>query len=153
MRWLVSTSWTAASSASSTTRTARGCSRRPHRSPPSSRGSPSEMRKRIMRRVLVRYKVKSDRVAEHEQLVAGVFEELQRERPAGLRYETFKLDDGVSFVHVAVHETESSSALTELRAFKAFTANIKERCEEPPVSTRLNAVGAYMFGDAIAIGG
>ena len=63
-----------------------------------------------MKRLMVRYKVKPDRAAENERYVANVFEQLQRERPAGLRYATFKLDDGVSFVHVVSHETDGDHA-------------------------------------------
>jgi hypothetical protein len=56
-------------------------------------------RRRIMTR-MVRYKVKADRAAENERYITGVFEQLRRDRPSGLRYASFKLDDGVSFVHI-----------------------------------------------------
>ena len=49
-----------------------------------------------MRRVMVRYKVKPDQVEANEELVRAVYEELDRTSPAGLRYATFKLADGVS---------------------------------------------------------
>ena len=99
-----------------------------------------------MRRVMVRYKLKADRVAENESHIQRVFEQLDRERPAGVHYATFKLDDGVSFVHIASLEvTDTSNPLTDLSAFKAFTADIKDRCEEPPVSVKLNEVGSYEF--------
>jgi hypothetical protein len=102
-----------------------------------------------MKRVMVRYKVKADRAAENERYVRAVYEQLHRERPAGLRYATFKLDDGVSFVHVASLEApDERNPLGELAAFKAFTAQIEERCEEPPVATDLREVGAYrLFGE------
>ena len=97
-----------------------------------------------MRTVMVRYKLKPDRAAENEMHIANVFAQLERDKPAGVHYATFKLDDGVSFVHVAsLDAPEGTNPLTELSAFKAFTAGIKERCEEPPVSTRLNPVGSY----------
>ena len=53
-----------------------------------------------MRRVMVRYKVKPERAAENEALVRAVYDELQRTAPDGLRYATFALEDGVSFVHL-----------------------------------------------------
>ena len=43
-----------------------------------------------MRQVMVRYKVKPDRVAENEALVRAVYEELRAPQPAGLRYATFR---------------------------------------------------------------
>ena len=99
-----------------------------------------------MKRVLVRYKVKADHAAENEALVKKVFEELAQTTPGGIRYATFKLDDGVSFVHVASIETQDgSNPLGETAAFKAFQAEIKERCEEPPVAVDLNEVGSYRF--------
>ena len=51
-----------------------------------------------MRRVMVRYKVKPEKVAENEQLVRNVYTELKSKTPQNLRYATFKLKDGVSFV-------------------------------------------------------
>src|SRR4051794_38571645 len=98
-----------------------------------------------MKRVMVRYKVKADRAAENESLVRAVYEQLAREEPAGLHYATFKLPDGVSFVHIAAHESGDNSALTELPAFKAFTAQIRDRCEERPASFELEEVGSYNF--------
>jgi hypothetical protein len=75
-----------------------------------------------MTRVMVRYTVKPDRVAENEQLVRDVYAELARTQPDGLRYATFKLPDGVSFVHLAVHGQDNP--LQRVEAFgvssKAF---------------------------------
>jgi hypothetical protein len=98
------------------------------------------------RRVMVRYKVKPDRVAENEELVRAVYDELHRIQPAGLRYATFKLDDGVSFVHLASTETEDGrNRLSDLPAFKRFQENIGERCDEGPVATELREIGSYRF--------
>jgi hypothetical protein len=102
-----------------------------------------------MRRVIVRYKVKPERVAENERLVRAVYDELRRTEPAGLRYATFRLDDGVSFVHLALSENEDGpSPLSEVKAFKRFQENIRERCDDPPVSMRMSEVGSFrMFGE------
>ena len=54
-----------------------------------------------MTRVMVRYQVKPEQVARNEELVRAVYEELHRVEPGGLRYATFKLPDGVTFVHLA----------------------------------------------------
>jgi hypothetical protein len=102
-----------------------------------------------MKRLMVRYKVKADRAAENERFVTAVFEQLKQERPPGLRYATFKLDDGLSFVHIVSHEADDdSNPLGELSAFKEFTANVRDRCDEPPVAVELHEVGSYaFFGD------
>ena len=99
-----------------------------------------------MKRVMVRYKVKTGRAAENERYIESVFEQLQRDRPPGLRYATFKLADGVSFIHIASHEAaDGSDPLRDLPAFKAFTATIKDRCEDPPAVVELTEVGSYGF--------
>jgi hypothetical protein len=91
---------------------------------------------------MVRYKVKPDRVEENDQLVRAVYEELAGSAPAGLRYATFRLDDGVSFVHIASVEGEHN-ALAESEAFSRFQADVRDRCEELPVVTELHEVGSY----------
>ena len=102
-----------------------------------------------MKRLMVRHKVKADRAAENERYVRNVFEQLHQEQPAGLRYATFKLDDGVSFVHiVSIEAADGRSPLGDLSAFRTFTADIGERCDELPVAVDLNEVGSYRFFDA-----
>jgi quinol monooxygenase YgiN len=96
-----------------------------------------------MKRVLVRYKVKPDRAAENRQYIEKVFEELRAKQPDGIRYASFSLDDGVSFVHLASIETAGGNPLSETEAFKAFQKEIKDRCEEPPVAVELNEIGTY----------
>ena len=92
---------------------------------------------------MIRYKVRSGRAEENESLVKAVYEQLGRERPDGLRYATFKLPDGVSFMHL-VFETEAPGRiLNEVAAFKAFLSGIESRCDEPPVVTELALVGSY----------
>jgi len=96
-----------------------------------------------MRTVMVRYKVKPGMAAENERLIGEVFAQLARERPAGLRYRSVKLEDGVSFVHMASIEDGPVHPLTSLDAFQRFVAGIAERCEEPPVNTPVQVIGSY----------
>jgi len=96
-----------------------------------------------MRRVMVRYTVKPDRVAENEELVRGVYDELLRTRVDGLRYATFKLDDGVTFVHLAEQDEDGPNQLEPLASFKRFQDGIAERCDRPPVVSEVNTIGAY----------
>jgi len=97
---------------------------------------------------MVSYTLKPDRVAENERLARGVYDALRETRPAGLRYATFRLGDGVSFVHIVSHEEAAgANALTALPAFQAFAAGVKDRCASPPVRVELNEIGAYGFFD------
>ena len=94
-----------------------------------------------MKRVMVRYKVKSDQVEENERLVRAVYEELAGSQPDGLVYATFKLEDGVSFMHLARHGDDNP--LPKVEAFKEFQKDLGSRTDEPPVVTELEEVGSY----------
>lgn len=91
---------------------------------------------------MVRYTVKPECADDNVRRIEAVFAQLDRERPDGIRYASFKLSDGVSFVHVASVEAEPNP-LTALAAFKEFVGTIKERCVEPPVTSELEAIGSY----------
>jgi hypothetical protein len=90
---------------------------------------------------VIRYTTKPEHADENERLVRDVFAGLAKERPEGLRYVTFRLDDGVSFVHVAIVEGENP--LNTSAAFGAFQAGIGERCESGPVVADATLVGSY----------
>jgi hypothetical protein len=92
--------------------------------------------------VVVRYKTRADAADENQRLVEQVFAQLASEDPGGLRYATFRLADGVSFVHVAVHEGEANP-LAHSSAFAEFQREIASRCIEPPVVSDATLVGAY----------
>ena len=102
-----------------------------------------------MTRLMVRYKVRPEQAAANEQAIEAVFAQLWEQSLPGLRYASFKLEDGVSFVHIFEGEAEQDrETLRSLPAFKAFSSAIRDRCEEQPVVTRLDEVGSYrMFGD------
>jgi hypothetical protein len=99
-----------------------------------------------MRQVMVRYKVKPDRMEENEELVRAVYAELDRTAPAGFRYATFQLEDRVSFVHLAVFEIRDHNTLAGIEAFQRFKEQLRERCDEPPVFTELREIGSYNMG-------
>jgi hypothetical protein len=97
-----------------------------------------------METTVVRYKVKADRADENRQFIKKVFAQLDEDKPDGLRYVSFNLDDGLSFVHIAVVETaDGKNPLPETSAFQDFLSEIKDRCDEPPVATKADIVGSY----------
>ena len=105
-----------------------------------------------MRQIMVRYSVKPERADENEQLIRDVYEELARTGPAGIRYATFRLADGVSFVHLASVETDDgTNPLSQVAAFARFQEQIGDRCEGQPVVSDLHAIGSYrMLADGSA---
>ena len=95
-----------------------------------------------MRRLMVRYTVKPGLAEANEELIRAVYAELHERRPDGFRYATFRLDDGLGFVHIAEVDGEHNP-LAELPAFKAFVAGIGDRCDQPPVTSGLSEVGSF----------
>lgn len=97
--------------------------------------------------VVVRYRTKPDRAEENQALVEKVFGELADTKPAGLRYATYRLADGVSFVHVASVDTvDGTNPLSATAAFAEFVRDVGDRCEEGPVASDATLVGSYGFG-------
>jgi len=97
-----------------------------------------------MKQTLVQYKIKAERVQENEQLVRAVYQQLEQDRLPGFQYMTLKLQDGQTFIHIAFAETaEVNDAFTHLSAFQQFRENIKDRCEQAPLSNKVELIGAF----------
>lgn len=97
-----------------------------------------------MKQVIVNYKVKAGMETENELLVRAVYRELKEKKPAGVHYATYKLPDGVSFMHIGIYETtEAHDLFANLSSFKKFQEKVKDRCAEPPVLTPMEVIGSY----------
>jgi hypothetical protein len=98
--------------------------------------------------VMVRYRVKPEHAADNEQLVRAVYDDLQRAEPSQFRYATFQRDDAVTLAHLSSTESDDGQTpLAKLESFQRFQDNIGDRCDEPPVVTRLREIGSYqLFG-------
>jgi hypothetical protein len=91
---------------------------------------------------VIRYRTKPECAEENERLIRQVFAELAEQHPEGLRYAAFRLDDGVSFVHVALLDGEENP-LTASAAFGEFQSGIQDRCAEGPIPVDATIVGSY----------
>lgn len=91
---------------------------------------------------VVRYATRPESADDNQAAVEKVFAELNEGRPDGLRYATFRLADGVTFVHVAVTEGEHNP-LTEVPAFAEFQAGITDRLAAPVDRSEATLVGSY----------
>jgi hypothetical protein len=97
-----------------------------------------------MKATVVRYKTHPEHAKENQRLVEAVFAELAERRPVGFTYQVFCLEDDVSFVHVVVEQdVENPDSLPSIPAFQAFTADIGDRCEVPPLAMGATVVGEY----------
>jgi hypothetical protein len=91
---------------------------------------------------VVRYATKPGSADENEKLIRAVFAQLTEQQPDGLRYIAIRLDDGASFVHIALLD-DDHNPLTALPAFGEFVSAINERCASGPTPANGTVVGAY----------
>ncbi len=96
----------------------------------------------MARQIMVRYKVAPEMVARNEELVRAVYAELSEADPPGFSYMTLKLDDGLTFVHIARSEN-GAGPLSGLAAFQRFVDGIADRCTEQPVTTECEQIGRW----------
>jgi hypothetical protein len=97
-----------------------------------------------MKTTVVRYQAKPERADENQQLIEAVFDDLNEREPEGFTYKVFRLDDGVSFMHIVIeHDVENPDSLQDVPAFQAFVADIADRCDVQPAPTGATIVGGY----------
>jgi hypothetical protein len=111
------------------------------------RGSWQASRRRSAVRVLIHYRVKRDQLEPNMAMLREVYADLNAGQPDGLRYATFRLDDGVTFL--AYVETEDGTMTAphhRLKSFHEYRSALEELCDEPPSVTMLSEVGSYRFG-------
>ncbi|WP_341720288.1 hypothetical protein QQG74_11560 [Micromonospora sp. FIMYZ51] len=98
-----------------------------------------------MATILIRYRVRPDRLAEHLTLLDAVYAELAKLGPPGFRYLTLRLDDGHSFIDVAMGP-ELPGPLAVLASFRSYRADLEERCEQRDVA-EFTVRGSYGMGE------
>jgi hypothetical protein len=95
---------------------------------------------------VIRYTTKPECADDNERLIRDVFEELAVQQPKGLRYSAFRLDDGVSFLHVALLDGQENP-LTRSAAFAKFQSDISSRCATGPTPSEATVIGDYNLLD------
>jgi len=94
---------------------------------------------------VIRYKTKIEFADENAQLIAAVFAELAEKDLPDIRYEAYRLDDGVSFIHIATLDGEKNP-LQASPAFGAFQSTLGSRLAEGPFPSVATVVGAHSIG-------
>ena len=93
--------------------------------------------------IVVRYRTKPECADQNAGLVRDVYDELASGRPEGFHYMTLQLDDGVSFIHVAVHDEGVENPLSKNDAFARFQARLADRLEDGPQPSPARIIGSY----------
>jgi len=91
---------------------------------------------------VIRYRTKPECADDNARLIAAVFDELAERAVAGIRYTALRLDDGVTFLHVAVLDGDHNP-LESSPAFAAFQSDIGARLDEGPFPTTATVVGSH----------
>ena len=96
----------------------------------------------MTRNVIVRYRTRPEAADDNARLVEAVYTALADLDPGDFRYATYRLADGVSFVHVASY-SGAANPLATLPAFAEFQRELPQRCAEPPAPSEATLVGSY----------
>ena len=100
-----------------------------------------------MTATVVRYQAKPDGADENQQLIEAVFADLEARGTQGFTYQVFRLEDGVSFVHVVIeHDVPNADSLQDVPAFQTFVQDIADRCDVPPLAMGATVVGRHRGG-------
>jgi hypothetical protein len=116
---------------------------------PAARGATSvaiaagSRKERLIMRVMIRYRLKPDRVEQNLELLRAYFEELRSVQPDGLRDVVFQLEDKVSIVQFVETGEDGPGPLPQLKAFQRYRTTLDDRCDEPPILTVLHELGSY----------
>lgn len=97
-----------------------------------------------MKAVKVQYTVKADYVETNKRNIERVMAELRTLNNPGVKYSSFLLNDGQTFVHFGMYTNEETmSIVSNLDSFKTFRRQLKESQPEiPPQAEDLNLVAS-----------
>ncbi len=95
-----------------------------------------------MQRAMIRWSVTPEAVDEELELLAAVYDELAALNPSGLIYNTYRLDDDLSFVAFAEMK-DGLGVLGPLAAFQRYRRTLDERCTTGPTVVVLDEIGTY----------
>jgi hypothetical protein len=98
-----------------------------------------------MKTIMVRYTTTEAHAVTNEAMIRAVFAELRARLPKGIRYDSYRVGAGATFVHIASLDAPDDNPLTALPSFAAFQERLKDRCVEPPVVSDLSPVGSYRY--------
>ena len=93
--------------------------------------------------LMVRSKIKPQNAADAEAAIKRVFSAIEQAQPAGVRYASSRLADGVSFVVLLEFEGGVDNPLVALPAFVEFQENLKQWMATPPTVEQMTVIGSY----------
>lgn len=95
-----------------------------------------------MPKVLIRYTARPSEVSENTQLLKAFIDELRSTTPAELTYETYLMEDGLTFVHI-VDSNTGPAPFRDLATYRNHRDTVTSRCTSPPEMIALSEIGTY----------
>lgn len=97
-----------------------------------------------MKSVLVTYRVDPSFAETNAENIRAVMRALREAGSDGIRYQSFRQADGVTFVHFGMYrDDEALDRMTSLPSFRAFQAALKASSPpQPPAAEWLDTVGS-----------
>lgn len=92
---------------------------------------------------MLRTKVKPDSAVEAEAGVKALFAALEEEKPQGIRYSSYRMSDGVTYVVLLEVQDGVDNPLPGIAAFRDFQSSLGGWLAEPPAPEQLTAIGDY----------
>ena len=93
--------------------------------------------------LMVRAKIKEENVADTQAAVGKVIQALEQARPAGVRYASCTLSDGVTVVALLELESDGGNPLRGFPAYAEMLENLKQWYAEPPAVEQMTVIGSY----------
>jgi quinol monooxygenase YgiN len=92
---------------------------------------------------MIRAKVKPENIADIEASVKAMFAAIEQAKPQGIRYSSYRLPDGTSYLILLELDEGIDNPLPGMPAFRSFQENLKGWLAEPPATEPLTTLGAY----------
>ncbi|MFI6486685.1 hypothetical protein [Streptomyces sp. NPDC050564] len=93
--------------------------------------------------LMVRSAVKPEFVGELEAALKKMFTAIDSARPEGVRYTSYRLPDGVTYVALLELADGIENPLPAIAEFREFQAGLKDWLAGPPSAERFEVRGAY----------
>jgi hypothetical protein len=92
-------------------------------------------------RIVSQYRLREDQKDLDARLLSAVLEELDRVGPDWVRFDVYRLEDGVTILSVI--DVDDPGRLRLLVEFTAYTETLDARCVEPPTTSIVEQLGSY----------
>lgn len=93
--------------------------------------------------IMIRAIAKAEHTDDIDQSVRRMFAAVDKAQPKGIRYTSYRLPDGVTYVAALELSDGVENPLPAIPEFQEFQAGLGQWLAEPPAVEQLEVVGSY----------